>query len=54
MNRRCYSCDEAEAAYEAQLNYVLTPLFLLCEECAIRERAFGDVKWIRTLNRSRP
>ena len=46
--RNCYSCDTAEALYEAHVNYDLTPIYLLCEECAIRERASGDVEWIRT------
>jgi hypothetical protein len=46
---RCYSCDEAEAAYEAHVDYDLTPVYLLCEQCAIRERAWGSVVWIRTL-----
>ena len=47
--RRCYCCDEAEARYEARLDHDTTPVVLLCDACAIWERAAGSVIWIRTL-----
>lgn len=45
--RRCYSCDELEAAYEAHLAHDSTPVVLLCEACARWERAGDSVVWIR-------
>jgi hypothetical protein len=47
VTRRCYHCDTAEARYEAHLDYDCTPVVLLCEECAIREREWDSVVWIR-------
>lgn len=47
--RRCYSCDQAEAMYEAHLDHDATPVVLLCDACAIWERGAGSVVWIRTL-----
>ena len=47
--RRCYGCDQAEAMYEAHLDYDATPVLLLCDACAIWERDVNSVIWIRTL-----
>jgi hypothetical protein len=47
--RRCYVCDQAQAMYEAHLDHDATPVVLLCDACAIWERAAGSVAWIRTL-----
>lgn len=47
--RRCYGCDQAEARYEAHLDWDATPVVLLCDPCAIWERSAGSVIWIRTL-----
>lgn len=49
MKRRCYGCDQAEARYEARLDWDTTPVVLLCEACAIWERSADSVLWIRTL-----
>lgn len=49
--RLCYSCDKAEARYEAHLDHDTTPVVLLCDPCAIWEREAGSVVWIRTLDR---
>ena len=46
--RRCYGCDQAEGVYEAHLDHDMTPIVLLCDACAIWERAVGSVVWIRT------
>lgn len=47
--RRCYACDQGEAAYEAHLDHDATPAVLLCDACAITEREGGSVVRIRTL-----
>ena len=52
MTRRCYSCDQAEAMYEAHLDHDATPVVLLCEACAIWERDAGSVVWIHTRDRN--
>ena len=49
MVHRCYVCDEAEARYEAHLDHDLTPVVLLCDDCARRERVWGSVVWIRLI-----
>jgi hypothetical protein len=49
MVRRCYGCDQAEARYEAHLDWDATPVVLLCDTCAIWERDADSVVWIRTL-----
>jgi hypothetical protein len=49
VTRRCYSCDHAQAAYEAHLDHDTTPIVLLCDACAAWEREAGSVIWIRTL-----
>jgi hypothetical protein len=48
-SRRCYDCDLREARYEAHLDYDLTPVVLLCEDCARWERDWDSVVWIRSL-----
>jgi hypothetical protein len=49
MTRRCYACDQADARYEAHLDWDTTPVVLLCDACAIWERSAGSVIWIRNL-----
>jgi hypothetical protein len=51
---RCYITDVEDACnrvarYEARLNWT-AGLMLLCEEHAIRERADGDVIWIKNIS----
>lgn len=48
MIRRCYGCDHAASRYEANLDWDTTPVVLLCDACAIWERAAGSVIWIRS------
>lgn len=43
--RRC-ECD-SNARYVARVTYTPRPR-LLCEQCAIEDRALGDVIWIRS------
>ena len=51
VTNRCYLCNARPVAYEACLDYDLTPVIKMCAECLAFERADESVVWARSVSR---